>query len=72
MSCNCAEGPSVITELIEHLALELRFTLGEFELHEASEAIAALQHGVTFLQKGGHAIPYVVTALIDDAAKNRH
>lgn len=72
MPCNCIEGLSVVSELVEHLALELRFTLSEFELHEAWEAVSALQLGVDFLKHNNHTVPFVASALIDDATKNRH
>lgn len=72
MSCNCTEGPSIIAELVEHLALELRFTLDEFEIHEAGEALVALQNGVTFLQNEGYPVPYVAQVIVDGATKNRH
>jgi hypothetical protein len=62
----------IVSQLLEHLALELRFTLAEHELHEAPDAVAVLREGVRLVEDGGGKIPYVARAVVDAYLRSRN
>jgi hypothetical protein len=62
----------LLHDLCEALALELRFSLDEFELHEASESVGVLSRGAERLTTAGRSPPAVVEILLQDYNKYLH
>jgi hypothetical protein len=62
----------ILAEVLEHFALELRFTLAEFEIHNAPEALAALYRGRELLISQGGESPFVVDEVLRSYVSSRH